>query len=336
VQKIIKSKISNFLLRTKKVGVRVIKKLLEATSHTLISKDEIVQGLFQNQELTNQNQELTNQNQELTNQNQELTNQNQELTNQNRELGRYKISSFCSEVQKRLLELVPENSLLPMAHAMKNSKSQLSQDVMAVALSSFAKTGFFVEIGACDGQLYSNTHMLEKEFGWRGIVAEPGITWHEDLKKFRSCSIDLRAVSSVSGDKVLFTETMDATLSSFGRLLNLDHMAEFRLPKCTYEVETISLNDLLNLNNAPNSIDYLSLDTEGSEFDILSTFNFDEYSFTLITVEHNYTRNEKLINELLELNGYVRIFRDESLFDAWYVKKSISSFFLDIDFTVIE
>ena len=202
---------------------------------------------------------------------------------------------------------------------------------MAIALSGFLKTGFFVEIGACDGILYSNTHMLEKEFGWTGIVAEPGISWHEDLKKFRSSSIELRAVSSISGDKVLFTETVDATLSSFEHLLESDHMAEFRLPKSAYEVETISLSDLLNLNNAPKSIDYLSIDTEGSEFDILSTFNFDKYSFNLITIEHNFTSNEKLIDDLLALNGYVRIFRTASLFDAWYVNKSFSSLFLGTD-----
>ncbi|MBK7635080.1 MAG: FkbM family methyltransferase [Saprospiraceae bacterium] len=54
-------------------------------------------------------------------------------------------------------------------------------------------------------------------------------------------------------------------------------------------------------------IDYLSIDTEGSEYDILSSFNFDRYTFGIITVEHNYTAYRDRIKDLLESKGYRRV-----------------------------
>lgn len=65
------------------------------------------------------------------------------------------------------------------------------------------------------------------------------------------------------------------------------------------------MTELLEQNNSPKFIEYLSLDTEGSEYEILKTFNFDEYKFGYINVEHNYTEPKRtLIKELLTKNNY--------------------------------
>jgi len=87
-----------------------------------------------------------------------------------------------------------------------------------------------------------------------------------------------------------------------------------------YSVETISLYDLLNKYNAPKTIDYLSIDTEGSEFDILNSFDFDKYEFRVITCEHNFTRRRREIFSLLTAKGYARQLAHISLFDDWYVR----------------
>ena len=88
-----------------------------------------------------------------------------------------------------------------------------------------------------------------------------------------------------------------------------------------YHVETISLNELLDSHKAPLTIDYLSIDTEGSEFDILKKLNFSKYRFKVITCEHNYSPNREKIYDLLKGNGYERKFKDFSKFDDWYILK---------------
>ena len=90
-----------------------------------------------------------------------------------------------------------------------------------------------------------------------------------------------------------------------------------------YGVPTISLGDLLAEHNAPDQIDYLSVDTEGSEFYILSALDFSKYQFKVITVEHNYTDTREKVYELLTKNGYIRILEGFSQWDDWYVAKNI-------------
>ena len=80
------------------------------------------------------------------------------------------------------------------------------------------------------------------------------------------------------------------------------------------------MNDLLHLYNAPTDIDYISLDTEGSEYDILKTFNFEKYNVKCFTVEHAFTENRQSIYDLLIKNNYTRVNANQSGQEDWYVK----------------
>ena len=85
-------------------------------------------------------------------------------------------------------------------------------------------------------------------------------------------------------------------------------------------VKTISLEDMLKKHNAPQKIDYISIDTEGSEYEIIKNFNFNNYDIKVITCEHNYMPERNKIYELLLKNGYERKFSNFSEYDDWYVK----------------
>jgi methyltransferase FkbM-like protein len=86
----------------------------------------------------------------------------------------------------------------------------------------------------------------------------------------------------------------------------------------------VSLNDLLRTHNAPREIDFMSVDTEGSEGDILKAFDFGKYDVKVMTVEHNFVEPKRgEIHDLLTANGFVRIFEALSKFDDWYVKRAI-------------
>jgi hypothetical protein len=85
-------------------------------------------------------------------------------------------------------------------------------------------------------------------------------------------------------------------------------------------VKTVSLADLLIRHHAPAELDYLSIDTEGSEFEILRDFDFARYPFKVITCEHSFTPAREKIHALLTAAGYVRKYAKFSDFDDWYVR----------------
>ena len=79
---------------------------------------------------------------------------------------------------------------------------------------------------------------------------------------------------------------------------------------------------MLRKHNAPKEIDYLSVDTEGSEYEILSHFDFGSYNIKVITVEHNYTETRAKVHKRLTQHGYVRKYLGFSKWDDWYIKVS--------------
>ena len=200
--------------------------------------------------------------------------------------------------------------------------SQLLQDWFALLINKFRNNLFFVEIGAANGIYLSNTYILERHYGWNGIIAEPLPTLKKQLQANRKCLIDTRCVYSTSGKIVKFAETVNS-LELSGIESNFADDMNDRTNKKVFDVETVSLNDLLKQHNAPQNIDYLSIDTEGSEYEILSTFDFKHYKISVITVEHNFVEPQRsAINNLLETNGYVRIGTNVSRWDDWYVHNS--------------
>ena len=92
-------------------------------------------------------------------------------------------------------------------------------------------------------------------------------------------------------------------LSTIDSFSSSDMHSQMRKQGRKYQVKTISLEDLLDKYDAPSVIDYLSIDTEGSEFEILSSFNFEKYKFKIITCEHNFTSNREKIYDLLTEKG---------------------------------
>ncbi|SDR66275.1 FkbM family methyltransferase [Christiangramia echinicola] len=202
------------------------------------------------------------------------------------------------------------------------SKSQLRQDLFVLNELNFKNHGYFVEFGGCDGLHHSNTYLLEKEFDWKGIIAEPAKIWHNELEFNRKVFIDKNCVWSETNHQLEFNEPEVASLSTIKGFGENDNHKDLRHTGKKYSVNTISLTDLLKKYNAPKIIDYLSIDTEGSELEILKNFNFDEYKFRIITVEHNYTEIRANIYDLLINKGYRRVKEKYSEFDDWYVLRS--------------
>jgi FkbM family methyltransferase len=201
------------------------------------------------------------------------------------------------------------------------SRSQILQDLWVCYELEEKRGGVFVEFGATNGLVNSNSWLLEEKYGWTGILAEPNPVWHADLKRNRSSAIDFRCVHVRSGETVMFTATdnVDPELSCISEFAAGDHFAKVRATGCQIPVETVSLDRLLADHKAPREIDYLSIDTEGSEYAILSAFDFSRHAVKLVSVEQNPT-TEGPIEALLATHGYVRVFQAFSQWDGWYVR----------------
>ena len=213
---------------------------------------------------------------------------------------------------------IPDRQLLAWV---MESQAQLWQDLFVLHELGMKRDGFFVEFGATNGVSLSNTYLLEKQFGWKGILAEPAKCWQAALEKNRSAAMEKKCVWSKSGEVLMFNETEVAELSTINAFSDADSHSVIRTHGTNYQVETISLIDLLRQHRAPAMIDYLSIDTEGSEFEILSHFDFGEFRFKIITCEHNGTEAREKIFDLLTANGYVRKHPELSKFDDWYVRE---------------
>jgi FkbM family methyltransferase len=229
---------------------------------------------------------------------------------------------MTANIFKALLADVRPDHLRHTFDALTNSTSQLGQEIFVLSRLGWKRGGYYVEFGATDGRTLSNTWLLDRQFGWRGILAEPGRVWREALvAEGRNAHLDFDCVWNETGQTLAFTETAYAELSTLSEFAARDK--HDRSDASTYDVTTISLTDLLTKYDAPPVIDYLSIDTEGSELAILEAFDFNRYRFRCITCEHNYTEDRDRILDLLWRRGYRRVYEEFSQFDDWYVHASM-------------
>lgn len=203
------------------------------------------------------------------------------------------------------------------------SYSQLGQDLKVINFYNNKEGGYFIEIGASDGINLSNTYLLETKYKWKGICCEPIPYNFEKLiinRPTAKCYKD--ALYNKSG----LTLTFDIA-HNFDLLSGItDHIADdnyyVNSNKTSIQVNTITLLDVLNNANAPSFIEYMSLDTEGSEFEILKGVDFNKYTFGLIDIEHNYNEPRRThIKNLLTSNGYTYI--GENKWDDMYKHNSV-------------
>jgi FkbM family methyltransferase len=179
------------------------------------------------------------------------------------------------------------------------STSQFGQDIHVLGeIYNNKTTGYFVEIGAYNGVESSNTYILEN-IGWNGICVECNPRYFSELVKVRKSKNYSYAVYSVDDQQMEFYDSGGYA----GLVVTNKHAHIVNDP--IIKVTTKKLASILDEASAPNFIEYLSLDTEGSEFDILASHDFEKYKFGYICVEHNRVEpNRSNIRKLLESKGY--------------------------------
>lgn len=172
--------------------------------------------------------------------------------------------------------------------------------------------GHFLEVGAWDGELISQTAWLERYRGWIGVCVDPFPRGFEN----RTCQVCARAVSRDGAPREFVKVTIDrrdgGDVSYFsGFRETIAAHWELISQHCEYEIimiPTITIDDLIRIYDLPDHIDFLSVDVEGSEQEIFDNINFKRYTFGLIVFEHNENQEaRKHIGELLIGAGYHHI-----------------------------
>ena len=224
-----------------------------------------------------------------------------------------------------------KNLLSNFISSIKNKndiKSQLYQDVFAsfVIGDKFDKT--FFEFGATNGIDLSNSYMLETLLNWKGALSEPSPQWHSELKKNRpNANIITDCIWSESDKELDFFVSDVGVLSSLNDFKESDKIS---MPGNTrarlkngkiISVKTISLNQAIEKEFKFKSPSYISVDTEGSEYEILKVFDFKKFRPVVFTIEHNFTELQLKIDKLMKVNNYLRVFKKITAFDAWYISR---------------
>ena len=199
---------------------------------------------------------------------------------------------------------------------MVKSYSQEAQDLKVLLHYKLKRNGYFVEIGASDGIKFSNTYLLEKDYNWTGICVEPISHDYQKLLHNRLCHPCSYAIYSTSGEELEFDIHEYNLLSGLSKYITTYNNQPI---KEKVIVKTMTLLDLLDKYEAPKFIEYMSLDTEGSEYEILRVFDFTKYNFGLMHIEHNFEEPKRsLIKELLLNNGYKYIggFKQDDFYES--------------------
>ena len=157
--------------------------------------------------------------------------------------------------------------------------------------------GFYIELGANDGITQSNTAFFEKTKKWSGILIEPSYVGHELCLKNRPNSIcfNYACVSNEYTEEFIYGDFDHNNLMAS---INGERLGSNMLIK----VKATTLEKILDSQNITN-IDFLSLDTEGYELNILKGLNLDKYRPNYMLIEV-YNKDYDNIIEFLKEKNY--------------------------------
>jgi FkbM family methyltransferase len=159
--------------------------------------------------------------------------------------------------------------------------------------------GFYIELVANDGITYSNTAFLEYEKNWTGILIEPSSEKYEECLKNRPDNIIINC-ACVSNEYKENTIYGDFDIGSMMSSINGNRLGNNNL----VEVKSLTLEKILDFHLPMHKIvDFLSLDVEGYEFEVLKGLNFEKYSPKYILVEI-YTKDMESIFNFLKEKDY--------------------------------
>lgn len=191
--------------------------------------------------------------------------------------------------------------------------SQYKQDeYLETTIFKGYKNGFYVDVGAHDGVSLNNTLYFETNNNWHGINIEPIKGVFDTLVKNRPDDVNINcAVCNRDGEADFFlnegyTEMLSGIIENYDAR-HLERLKNENMEKsATTQIVKVNTKRLETIfdEQGVSHINYLSIDVEGAEFDVIKSINFDKVFIDVIGFENNYTEVSKPIILYLEYKGF--------------------------------
>lgn len=195
--------------------------------------------------------------------------------------------------------------------------SQLGEDLILLTLLENKTDGFYVDVGANSPVKFNNTYLLYK-LGWSGINIEPNTQKIAGFKRMRSRDINVNVGISQTIQKLPFYSFKEDTLSTFSKEAADSNVQMGHTLEKTLEIDTVPLSKVLADNLNGRKIDFLSVDTEGFDMEVLKSNDWDKYRPTYIlleTLEYKRDGSGKKLNNTFD--EYMRSIQYEKIADTF-------------------
>jgi FkbM family methyltransferase len=174
------------------------------------------------------------------------------------------------------------------------------------------RNGIYVELGALDGVLYSNTKFFEDKLNWKGILIEPNPYKFHILKQTRPNNFLSNSLVSSETEAIEFKFFVDghAAVSGVTKTLPASHYEHYfdkypGLPNGNAMIKPHTFTEIITASNVKH-IDLLSLDVEGHEYEVLKSWDFSvPIDVILIELLQTDKERDEKCRKILQENGYV-------------------------------
>lgn len=187
--------------------------------------------------------------------------------------------------------------------------SQYGEDIIADSILSSVQNGRYVDVGAFDPIHFSNTHLLHRR-GWRGVNIDLDESKIAAFRRTRPDDVSVVAAVGGSRARAWVHEYAMSVLNRVTFDPEGDKRAENGdLPVRTREVDVRPLDEILGSNGVAEPIDYLNIDCEGFEAEVMRGFSFTRWRPRLVSLEVLDESRGAVLADLMRSHGYREVAR---------------------------
>lgn len=206
-----------------------------------------------------------------------------------------------------------EFEVLNQSNLLLESKSENGQDLFALFANKHKRGGTFLEFGAYDGVTFSNTFLLERLFNWSGVLLDPIPRHFEEINFNRNC-ISIHA--AITASKKEFVKILESPASNLSKPMSKRSIADK-----IHKVPAFTLSEIIDKYFPSKSLDFLSIDVEGEDLEILASIDFGKYEINSICVEHNNRIGSDEFLKYMDESGYTLVYNEYSGNDFWFIRQ---------------